>query len=105
ALWREWGLDNIMREAWERGIVIAGVSAGSVCWFEEGVTDSIPGQVTPLRGLGFLKGSYCPHYDGEAHRRPAYRAMLKRRQIGPGIACDDGVAAHFIDNDPPRFVS
>ena len=103
-LWREWGVDKIMREAWEKGIVLAGVSAGSICWFEEGVTDSIPGPLTPLKCFGFLKGSNCPHYDGEVNRRPSYHAMLKSGQLGPGLACDDGVALHFKGNDLHRVI-
>jgi len=104
-LWREWGLDSIMREAWESGIVLAGISAGSICWFEEGVTDSVPGLLTPLKCLGFLKGSNCPHYDGEVERRPAYHRLLKANEIAPGIACDDGVAVHFKNDELYRIVS
>jgi len=104
-LWRDWGLDTIVREAWEKGIVLAGISAGSICWFEEGVTDSIPGLLTPLQCLGFLKGSNCPHYDGEVNRRPSYHRLLKERQIGPGIACDDGVALHYKDGELHRIIS
>lgn len=103
-LWREWGLDRILREAWESGIVLAGVSAGSICWFEEGVTDSVPGELGPLRCLGFLKGSNCPHYDGEVERRPSYHRLLGAGQIRPGIACDDGAAVHFIGDDFYRAV-
>jgi dipeptidase E len=105
ALWREWQLDAIMREAWERGIVLAGVSAGSICWFEEGVTDSIPGPLTPLKCLGFLKGSNCPHYDGEPLRRPSYQSMLRDGRMGPGYACDDGVALHYVGEKLHRIVS
>jgi dipeptidase E len=105
ALWREWRLDKTMREAWEQGIVMAGVSAGSICWFEEGVTDSIPGPLTPLRCLGFLKGSNCPHYDGEVNRRPSYQEMLTSNRIGPGLACDDGVALHYIGENLHRIIS
>jgi len=104
-LWRDWGLDAIMREAWEKGIVLAGVSAGSICWFEEGVTDSIPGSLTALRCLGFLKGSNCPHYDGEAERRPSFHRLVRERKIAPGLACDDGVALHYIDDELHRIVS
>jgi len=104
-LWRDWGLDRIMREAWEQGIVLAGISAGSICWFEEGVTDSIPGVLTPLKCLGFLEGSNCPHYDGEVNRRPAYHRLLKEGQIGAGVACDDGVAVHYKDAELYRIVS
>jgi dipeptidase E len=105
ALWRDWALDRIMREAWEQGIILSGVSAGSICWFEDGLTDSVPGTLTPLRCLGLLKGSNCPHYDGESQRRPAYRQFVASGEISPGIACDDGVALHFIDNDLHRIVS
>ncbi|MGH2344977.1 MAG: Type 1 glutamine amidotransferase-like domain-containing protein, partial [Chloroflexota bacterium] len=63
ALWREWGLDRVLREAWQNGVVLCGISAGAICWFEQGVTDSIPGSLTPLQCLGLLPGSACPHYD------------------------------------------
>ncbi len=105
ALWREWKLDEIMREAWEQGTVLAGVSAGSICWFEEGITDSVPGPLTPLRCLGFLKGSNCPHYDGEVNRRPSYHELLNSHRIGPGLACDDGAALHYVGDELHRVVS
>lgn len=95
ALWREWGVDKIIKEAWERGIVLCGVSAGMICWFEEGITDSIPGDLTPLPCLGILPGSSCPHYDSELERRPTFHRLLSEKQIRPGLACDDGAAAHF----------
>ena len=104
-LWKEWGLDKILKIAWERGIVLSGVSAGSICWFEEGVTDSMPGKLTPLRCLGFLKGSNCPHYDGEKERRPAYHRLLRMGKIKKGYAADDGVALHFIGDILDRVVS
>ncbi|MEH6989733.1 peptidase E [Cytobacillus firmus] len=105
ALWKEWGLDKILRKAWESGIVLAGISAGSICWFEEGVTDSYGDKLEPLTCLGFLKGSNCPHYDGEAERRPAYHELLASDKIKPGIAADDGVAIHFIEEEVSRIVS
>jgi len=104
-LWREWGVDEVMRQAWETGIVLAGISAGSICWFEEGVTDSVPGVLTRLKCLGFLSGSNCPHYDGEVNRRPSYQRLLTAKEIGPGIACDDGVALHFKNDALHRIVS
>ena len=104
-LWRDWGLDAIMHEAWTHEIVLAGVSAGSICWFEEGVTDSVPGDLTALKCLGFLKGSNCPHYDGEANRRPSYRRLLESKQIGSGTACDDGVGLHYRDQELHRIIS
>jgi peptidase E len=106
ALWREWGLDRIFRRAWEDGIVLAGLSAGSICWFEQGVTDSIPGSLTALtNGLGFLPGSHCPHYDGEAERRPAYRRLMEEGRLAEGWAADDGVALHFVGTRLERVVS
>jgi dipeptidase E len=105
ALWREWNLDITLREAYAQGVVLAGVSAGAICWFEQGLTDSIPGPLTPLTCLGILPGSCCPHYDGEAERRPTYHKLLAKNEIMPGIALDDGAAAHFIDGQLVRVVS
>jgi dipeptidase E len=97
AVWRDWGLDEILREAFERGVVLCGSSAGSICWFDEGVTDSIAGELSRMSGLGILAGSNCPHYDGEPERRPAYHRMVSMGTIGPGYAADDGVGLHFVD--------
>ena len=96
-LWREMGVDKLIRAAYERGVVLAGISAGSICWFEEALTDSIPGKLTPMPFLGFLPGSNCVHYDGEAERRPSYMAAIASGAMKPGVACDDGAAAHYID--------
>lgn len=104
-LWKEWGLDTILRRAWEQEIVLAGISAGSICWFEEGVTDSFGGGLEPLKCLGFLKGSNCPHYDGELNRRPTYQKLVAKSKIKPGIATDDGVALHYIDQKLSGIVS
>lgn len=105
AIWHEWDLNDIFCEAWERGIVLAGISAGAICWFEEGVTDSVGGELTAMPCLGLLKGSCCPHYDGEAERRPAFHRLLKAGQLRAGYAIDDGVAVHFVGNDVGRVVS
>lgn len=104
-LWKEWGLAAIMRKAWEQGIVLAGISAGSICWFEEGVTDSYGDKLEPLKCLGFLEGSNCPHYDGEADRRPVYQELVASGILKPGIAADDGVAVHYIGQELHRIVS
>ena len=105
ALWKEWELDNILREAWSQGVILCGLSAGSICWFEEGLTDSIPGKYTPLKCLGFLPGSNCPHYNGEAKRRPTYHQLLSQGLISDGYATDDGVALHFIGDSLSNIVS
>ena len=95
AIWRVHGFDAVLREAWEQGIVLAGWSAGMICWFEAGVTDSFGPQLEGMRdGLGLLPGSACPHYDGESERRPVYQRLV-REGFPPGLAADDCVALRF----------
>src|SRR5215471_3022872 len=95
AVWRVHGFDRMLREAWEDGIVLFGWSAGMICWFEAGVTDSFGPQLAGMRdGLGFLPGSACPHYDGEALRRPAYTSLVADG-FPSGLALDDAAAARF----------
>jgi peptidase E len=99
AVWRVHEFDRILREAWEKGIVLTGWSAGMICWFEAGVTDSFGPQLEGMRdGLGFLPGSACPHYDGEERRRPVY-AQLLRDGFPPGIALDDEAGAHYVGTE------
>lgn len=105
ALWKDWGLDKHLRSALEAGTILSGISAGAICWFEAGVTDSFAGDLQPLAGLGFIAGSCCPHYSGEADRRPSYRRMIERGAIAPGIAIDDGAGVHFVDGAPAKIVS
>jgi dipeptidase E len=105
-LWREWGLDAILREAWQSGVVLAGISAGSICWFQQGLSDSvIPGDLAPLACLGFLPGSNCPHYDGEPGRRPAYHHFMQQGDLSAGYAADDGAALHFIGQELKSVVT
>jgi peptidase E len=94
AIWRAQGLDEILYEAWERGIVLAGLSAGSMCWFEFGVTTSSGGP-EPAPGLGFLPGSNSVHHDSEPARRPVYLEAVRSGAIPPGYAVDDGAALIF----------
>ncbi len=94
AIWRVHGIDSALREAWERGVVLSGVSAGMICWFECSVTDSFGPLAALHDGLGFLPGSACPHYDGEAERRPTYTGLV-REGFPAGYAADDGAALHF----------
>lgn len=105
AVWRVHGLDLILREAMEQGVILCGISAGSICWFEAGVTDSFGPTLAPLRdGLGFLPGSNCPHYDGEPQRRPAYQRLVQEG-LPPGYAADDGCALHFVHGRLERIVA
>ncbi len=105
ALWHDWGFDNCLRKAWERGTVLGGGSAGSICWFAYGVTDSLAGPLTALPCLGFLTGSNCPHYDSEKQRRPTFRNLVAKGSVPDGVAADDGVALHYIDGRLARVVS
>ena len=105
AIWRVHGFDEILREAWEAGIVLTGWSAGMICWFDAGVTDSFGPQLEGMRdGLGFLPGSACPHYDGEAERRPVYTRLV-REGFPPGLAADDCVALRFDGTELAEVVS
>lgn len=98
ALWREWGVDQVLLEAYKRGIVLSGVSAGAICWFEQGITDSV-WPLGALDCLKMLKGSCCPHYDTEPERRPTYLNKVKSGEVMPGIALEDNTAAHFVDGN------
>ena len=95
-VWRRQGLDVILREAWENGAVLTGGSAGALCWFQGGTTDSfgLPYQVL-ADGLGFLDGSLCPHYDGEDSRRPVYHDALLSGALPGGYGVDDLVGLYF----------
>jgi len=105
AVWREWGASEILRQAWESGIVLTGVSAGAICWFEQGVTDSWAGELCAFDCLGFLPGSCCPHYDGEADRRPSYHRLLANGEIAGGVAIEDWTGVHFIGTEINHVVS
>lgn len=106
AVWRTHGLDDVLTRAWSAGIVLAGISAGMSCWFEESVTDSLGPTLAPLSdGLGLLPGSACPHYDGEEQRRPAYHRFIESRELGPGWAADDGAAVVFAGTAAVEVVS
>ncbi len=105
AVWRTHGLDQILREALSEGIVLCGISAGSICWFQGGVTDSFGPELQVLNdGLGFLAGSNCPHYDGETERRPTYHRLISAGLPG-GYAADDGCGLHFQDGQLKNIVS
>jgi peptidase E len=95
AIWRVHGVDEILREAYEQGTVMCGTSAGSLCWFVAGVTDSFGRDLAPLfDGLGFIPASNCPHYDSESLREPQYQKFVMEG-LPAGYAADDGTALHF----------
>jgi len=106
ALWRVHGVDAALRRVWENGGVLGGWSAGGICWFEDGVTDSFGPMLRPLGdGLGFLPGSFCPHFDGEPFRRPVYLEAVRTRTVPPGYAADDDAAIHFEGTNLLEVVS
>ncbi|HEU4971696.1 MAG TPA: peptidase E [Gaiellaceae bacterium] len=99
AVWRVHGIDEALEAAWRRGAVLVGWSAGANCWFESSVTDSYGPGLDPLHdGLGFLSGSFCPHYDSEELRRPVYRELVDAG-FPSGYAADDGAAFHFATTE------
>lgn len=104
AVWRALGLDAILREAWQAGVVLAGLSAGAMCWFEWGITKSL-GHPAPAPGLGFLSGSMTVHMDGEPARLPVYRAAIADGSLPAGYAADDGVGLLFRGTELQEVVS
>jgi peptidase E len=106
AVWREWGLDQVLNEAWRRGILLAGMSAGAICWFEEGLTDSYWGAgLKPLQCMGLLPGGCCVHYSSEPERRVRLHAEVAGGISGPRVAIDDGAAVLYSNGKIQEVVS
>jgi peptidase E len=101
--WRAHGLDQVIKRAWRRGVVMCGLSAGSLCWFAEAVT-AFHGPPTAIRGLGLLPFSNCVHYDGEPARRAEYRRFVAEG-MRPGYGVQDGAALHFSGRELARVVT
>jgi dipeptidase E len=104
-IWKAQGIDVVLKDAWDRGIVLGGASAGSLCWFEEGTTDSRPKDLSIVQCLGFIKGSHSPHYDREPQRRPLYLKLVGSGELKPGYACDNDAGIYFEDNQVKRVVA
>jgi peptidase E len=105
ALWNAWEMTGILRSAADNGTILAGVSAGAVCWFDYALTDAHHSSYTALPGLGFIAGSCCPHYSSEPQRRPVFEHSIARGELPNGIAIDDGVAVHLRDGKPIHVIS
>jgi peptidase E len=103
-IWKAHGIDEVLRKAWNQGIVLGGASAGSLCWFEEGTTDSRPIELTKVECLGFLAGSHSPHYSSEEARRPDYHRMILSGELKPGYACDNNAGIYFEGTEVRRVV-
>ncbi len=104
AIWRLHGFDEILREAWQEGVLLTGWSAGMICWFEHGVTDSFGPELAPMDCLGLLAGSACPHYDGQELRRPFY-TQLVADGFPAGVAADDDVGVYYIGTELREVVT
>ena len=105
AVWQVHGLGDILRRAWDSGVVLAGVSAGAICWFQAGLTNSLGPYFTPVAGLAFVDGGFCPHADSDPGRLVALRDLVDRGLMPPTYAVDDGAAIHLCDDAPPRLLS
>jgi dipeptidase E len=105
AVWKAQGIDTALRKAWENGVVLGGGSAGSLCWFEHGTTDSRPGALSTVEGLGFMSGSHCPHYHAEPQRKPLYWSKIQSGEYKPGYACDDRAGIYFENEDVKQVVA
>ena len=97
AVWKDWGLAQILKEAYEAGTIMCGVSAGAICWFENGITDSWADELKFIDCLGFFPGSCCPHYDEDPERRPALNNFLSEGALENCNAIDGGCALHIKD--------
>ena len=100
AVWRDWGLDLILKDAYDRGVVMSGVSAGAICWFEGGLTDSWASDLKMMECMNFIPGNCAPHYDEEPERRPATKKFLENKSIDFMYGIEGGAALHFVDEIP-----
>jgi len=105
AIWQAQGIDTLLRKAYDNGIILAGGSAGSLCWFTGGYTDSRPKELSLMECLGFLDYSHSPHYNGDPARRPLYKKAILEGKLNPGYACDDNAGLLFIDGKMVKSVS
>ena len=105
AVWKDWGLDLILKNAYEKGIIMSGVSAGAICWFDKGITDSWSDHQATLDCLGFVKGICCPHYDEEPERIPYVKKSLLSEDFKSCLAIEGYAALHLVDDIPKFSVS
>lgn len=103
--WKKSGVDKIMRKAWQDGVILSGMSAGAICWFEDGITNPSPGVLTRLECLGLLHGSFCPHYDDRAELKAAFHKLILDGIIKEGFGVEDGAAVHFIGLHPVKVIT
>lgn len=106
ALWREWGFDTALHTAWQNGVVMSGSSAGQICWYQSGLTDSFPKVLAPVKATGFLPGSVTPHYNVRPDRKSQYRKFIADGSLdSPGIAFENDVAGLYRGTQLVELVS
>tara|TARA_Y100001968_G_scaffold26663_1_gene20805 strand:- start:52 stop:744 length:693 start_codon:yes stop_codon:yes gene_type:complete len=105
AVWNDWGMSVLLNEAYNKGVIMSGVSAGAICWFTRGITDSWNNQLRILPCLDFIRGTCCPHYDEEPSRIPFVRKIILEDKLDNCISIEGGSALHFIDGKPFKSVS
>lgn len=105
AVFKEWNISNLLIRANQKGKILAGVSAGMICWYEKGVTDSWSDELKIIDCLNILPGCSCPHYDGEEDRRPSVHKFILENNINSCLAVEDGAAVHYKNNSIYRCIS
>jgi len=105
AVWRDWGLDVILKKAYDSGVIMSGVSAGAICWFNKGITDSWANKLKILDCLNFIQGNCCPHYDEEPERKPMLSNFILNKVIDECFAIEGGCALHIKNGDEYKAVS
>ena len=99
AVWKDWNLDKLLKDAYEKGVVMSGVSAGANCWFERAVVDSWEEDLRVIDCMGFVKGNCCPHYDEEPQRRPAVKKFLEDGIVDSCYSVEGNCALHIKNDD------
>ncbi len=105
SVWKEWDMKNILFEAYSNGVVMSGVSAGAICWFTSGITDSWDNELKILSCLDFVKGTCCPHYDEEPSRIPYVKRIIQEQIISNCLSIEGGAAMHYINEKPFKSLS
>ena len=98
AVWKEWNLHEILQNAYDKGVIMSGVSAGAICWFEKGITDSYAQELTIIDCLGIVEGIACPHFDEEKEREPYVNEVIKREIVKSCICIEGNCALHIKNN-------
>jgi len=103
--WKKTGVDKIMKKAYRSGVILTGMSAGAICWFQDGITNPSPGALKRLPCLGLLEGSFCPHYDDKVELKKSFHKLILDGAIGNGIGAEDGAAVHYYGSKILRVVT